>query len=131
SVSGESIFATFISLAAEWSDSSAILTAGMYRKRARATVFNSGVEARYFFSTASTAAALGLVSTHLAPFNRARVALAAVSGLASTHLPFAITSQQYSSLKDASIIWSAMFLTLPSDIKRLPMGSALATASTS
>src|SRR5438874_4436009 len=63
-----------------------------------AVVFSSAVEARYFFSTAITAAAFGLVSTHLAPFNRARVALAAVSGLASTHLPFAITSQQYSLL---------------------------------
>ena len=48
--------------------------------------------------TAMIAAVLGLVSTHLAPFNRARVALAAVPGLASTHLPFAMTSQQYSFL---------------------------------
>src|SRR5947207_12765285 len=102
----------------------------MYRKRARAAVFSSGVEARYFFSTAMIAAALGLVSTHLAPFNRARVALAAVSGLASTHLPFAMTSQQYSSLYGASVTWSATFLTLPSAISRLPIGSALATAST-
>src|SRR5437588_4735994 len=98
SVSGESIFATFISLPAVWTDSSARPTLGTKRKRARAAVFNSGVEARYFFSTAMIAAALGLVSTHLAPFKRARVALAAVSGLASIHLPFAITSQQYSSL---------------------------------
>src|SRR5256885_16919855 len=101
----------------------------MYRKRARATVFNSGVEARYFFSTARIAAVRGLVSTHFAPFNRARVAAAALFGLASTHLPFAITSQQYSWLYGSSVIWSAMFLTLPSAISKLPIGSALATAS--
>ena len=59
-------------------------------------MFSSGVDARYFFSTARTAAAFGFVSTHFAPFNIARVAAAAAFGLASTHLPLAMTSQQYS-----------------------------------
>ena len=59
-------------------------------------MFSSGVEARYFFSTARIAAAFGFVSTHFAPFNSARVAAAAAFGFASTHLPLAMTSQQYS-----------------------------------
>src|SRR5439155_23681823 len=92
-------------------------------------VFSSGVEARYFFSTARSAADFGLVPTHLAPLNKARGAAAALCGLASTHLPLAITSQQYSLAYGSSPIWWAMFLTFPSAISMLPIGSAWQTAS--
>src|SRR6266496_1275975 len=68
----------------------------MYFKRLMAIVFNSTVEARYFLSTASCAAAFGFFCTHLAPLKIARVARAAVSGFASIHLPLAMISQQYS-----------------------------------
>ena len=59
-------------------------------------VFWSAVEARYFFSTDNFAAALGLVSTHLAALSKARVAAAEAFGLRARNLPFTRTAQQYS-----------------------------------
>src|SRR6516164_5138956 len=96
-----------------------------------ATVFNSGFDARYPFSTDKRAAAAGLVSTHFAALSRARVAAAAAFGLAARNLPFTMTAQQYSSLYGASFAWSATFFTLFSASNRLPIGSESATASTS
>src|SRR6266446_5148843 len=96
-----------------------------------ATVFNSGFEARYFLSTDILAAAEGLVSTHLAPFNNARVAAATAFGFWARNLPFARTAQQYSLLYGVSVAWSATFLILPLAMRRLPIGSESATASTS
>src|SRR6266571_1987538 len=96
-----------------------------------ATVFSSGLEARYFFSTDKRAAAAGLASTHLAPLSNARVAAAAAFGFLARNFPFTITAQQYSSLYGLSAAWSAMFFTFPSASKRLPIGSESATASTS
>ena len=52
-------------------------------------------------------------------------------GACSRNLPFTSTAQQYSSLYGASFAWSAMLRTLPSASSRLPIGSELATASTS
>src|SRR5437879_9978929 len=94
-------------------------------------VFCSTVEARYFFSTDSLAAAAGLASTHLAALSKARVAAADAFGLRARNLPFTSTAQQYSSLYGASAAWSAMLRTLPSASSKLPIGSEFATASTS
>src|SRR5436305_5109239 len=98
SVLGLSMPATFISAAADWTAWSAPETLGTYRRCEIATVFSSGLDARYFFSTDNRAAAAGFVSTHLAPFNSARVAAAVSRGWADKYLPFTITAQQYSSL---------------------------------
>src|SRR5688572_22201683 len=88
------------------------------------------LEATYFFSTESRAAAAGLASTHLAALRMARVAAADSFGLLLRNAPLTSTAQQYSSLYGASLAWSAMVRTLPSANSRLPMGSELATAST-
>src|ERR1051326_1958439 len=98
--------ALFISAAADFTASSAPDTLGIYRKWEMAIVFNSGFDAKYFFSTDSFAAAAGLVSTHFAPFSSARVAAAAALGFFSRNLPFTITAQQYSSLYGSSAAWS-------------------------
>ena len=95
---GASMPATFISAAAEFTAASAPETLGTYRRCEIATVFNSGFEARYPFSTDKRAAAAGLVSTHFAAFNKARVAAAAAFGFAFKNFPFTMTAQQYSSL---------------------------------
>src|SRR5205814_5660087 len=113
SVVGASMPATFISAAAEFTAASAPETLGTYRRCEIATVFNSGFEARYPFSTDKRAAAAGLVSTHLAALSKARVAPAVALGFLARNFPFTITAQQYSSLYGASAAWSATFLTFP------------------
>ena len=76
---------------------------GSYLRCDMATVLSSGVEARYFFSTAMVAAARGLASTHLAAFRIARVAAAAAFGLLVTNFPLATTAQQYSLANGSSV----------------------------
>src|SRR5687768_3396347 len=96
-----------------------------------AWALSSTVEAMYFRSTDSRAAAAGLASTHLDALRIARVAAADAAGYFSRNLPLTSTAQQYSSLYGGSFAWSAMLRTLPSASRRLPIGSELATASTS
>src|ERR1700738_117611 len=98
SVVGLSIPAIFISAAADLTAFSPPETLGIYRRCESATVFSSGFEARYPFSTDNFAALTGFVSTHFAPFNKARVPAAAALGFARRNFPFTITAQQYYSL---------------------------------
>src|SRR5689334_15578975 len=88
----------FISAAACFTATSAPETLGTYRRAAMDTAFCSTVEARYFFSTESLAAAAGLASTHLAARSRARVAAAEALGFLARNFPLTITAQQYSRL---------------------------------
>src|SRR5213076_798588 len=120
--------ALFISSAANLTAALAPETLGMYLRCDIAIVFCSTVEARYFFSTDSLAAAAGLASTHLAALSKARVAAADAFGLRARNLPFTSTAQQYSSLYGASAAWSAMLRTLPLASSKLPIGSEFATA---
>src|SRR5207237_911779 len=94
-----------------------------------AIALSSGVEAMYFFSAESLAAATGLACTHLAPLSMALVAPATALGFLLRNLPLTITAQQYSSLYGASFTWSARLRTLPPAIRSVPMGSESAIAS--
>ncbi len=55
----------------------------------------SVVEAMYYFSTDSWAAAPGFSLTHFAPLSSARVTLAAACGFSRANLPLTTAAQQY------------------------------------
>src|SRR5262249_38711549 len=125
--------AVFISLAAARMSLRHLATAGMYLSLEIAWALIFTEAAMYFFLTPILAASWGFAPTHFAPLRSARVSLAAILGYFRASLPLTTATQQNSSQYGSSTAWSAIAgtRTSPLPIRMVPMGSVVATASTS